>query len=253
MKRRALVTGASHGIGRAVAEMLLSEGWFVMGVSRTDLEIDRVVWWKANVAEYAEVEPLRHCLFDAVIHCAAEQGPVGALQTSSPREWRQAVETNLIGTYNVVRAALPALLTASDGRILLFSGGGAFNARPGYSAYAASKAGVVSLMETLAAELRDTDVTVNCVSPGFVHTGFDPHAAALPFDPDGSRAMARAVACVRHLLDPATRGLTGRTISAEFDDWENLSGLDRVRAVNDSTMGTRHRVPIQRVAAGVLV
>ena len=127
-----------------------------------------------------------------------------------------------MGTYDILRAALPLLQRSEDGRILLFSGGGAFSAEAGYSAYACTKAATVSLMETLAEELKGTTVSVNCVAPGFVattiHDGTPNEGRA-----DAPGAMERAVACVRHLLSPATKGLTGRTVSAQWDDFEHLN------------------------------
>lgn len=253
--KRALVTGVSRGIGQAVAEMLLAEGWRVFGCSRTPAPIKHEAFtWRTidiGLPHHVDWDLRRHIgdgPLDAVVHCAAEQGPIGPFLDNNLLAWTAALHTNLIGVAAVVKSTLPRLMQSDDARILLFSGGGAFNPRPRYSAYAASKAGVVSLMETLSDELRETSVTVNCVSPGFVLTGFDPYAPVLAHDPDGRIALSRAVACVRHLLGPETRGLTGRTVSAEFDDWESLDQTT-IAAVNSSVMGTRYRHKISQVAA----
>jgi NAD(P)-dependent dehydrogenase (short-subunit alcohol dehydrogenase family) len=259
------VTGCSRGIGLEVARMLLADGWEVVGVSRGRAEIeherfsrkyvdlclrpDQVEW----LAQQLENIPL-----DALIHCAAIQGPVApitALVEQDMYEWEQCVTTNLIGTYRAIWAALPSLHQSDDARILLYSGVGAFNPRPNYSAYAASKRGVVALMECLSDELRETNVTVNCIAPGYVPTTL--HGPDVK--PDKGEAMAEAVACVRHMLSPATRGLSGKTVSAPHDGWRDISPLTVAR-VNASVMGTTTRHPIQRVAelarlpaAGVLV
>lgn len=241
--KTALVTGGSRGIGLAVARMLISEGWLVAVLSRTrpprDLE---AAWIKADVATFAPPAPEWHPLeLDALVHCAAIQGPVGPLAECDPQAWAETIATNLIGTYHAVRAALPSLRRSEDGRILLFSGGGAFGPRENHTAYAASKSGVVALMETLAVELRHSTVTVNCVAPGYVPTTL--HAD--PVDDDGE-AMRRAVACVRHLLGSTAHGLTGRTISAAFDDWASIDQTN-VDRLNMSPMGTRRREPIALV------
>src|SRR5690606_17178763 len=117
------------------------------------------------------------------------------------------------------------------------AGGGAFSPRPRFSAYACAKAGVVRLAETLAEELKGSTVTVNCVAPGFVPTSI--HEATLQAGPqvagaeyervirdvahdDGSR-LEQVVSCIHHLLSPSVRGLTGKTVAAQFDDWEHLT------------------------------
>lgn len=254
--KRVLVTGVSRGIGLEVARMLLADGWLVAGLSRTrpprDLDIP---WIKADVATLNHrVLEASTPTIDALVHCAAIQGPIATLTECDPADWWHTAQVNLLGTYNVVRAVLPALQQSDDARILLFSGGGAFNPRPDHTAYAASKAGVVSLMETLADELRHTTVTVNVICPGYVPTSI--HGPDVK--PDNGEAMAEAVACVRHMLSPATHGLTGKSVSAPHDAWRDINPMT-VASVNASVQGTRTRHPIQRVAelarvpAGALV
>lgn len=267
--RRALVTGASSGIGLAVARMLLADGWAVLGASRTQAPIrhERFRWAMADVSLGYQAERLHRFLhggpLDALVHCAATQGPVGPLEDADAVAWLGCVRTNLVGAFHVVKTALSYLHESDDGRILLFAGGGAFNPRPNYSAYAASKAGVVGLMETLAEELNGTTVTANCVSPGFVPTPI--HAASLEAGPgvigqdvyahveqkmaeDDGTALERAVACVRHLLSEEARGLTGKTVSAEWDDWRAI-GLLNVEGLNDSPVWTQTRLPALKAPA----
>ena len=213
-----------------------------------DLEHDRLLWFPLDVAARAATDHLearlRFRTLDALIHCAGSQEPIGQVGATTPDAWAEGIQTNLIGTYRVVYAALPALQGAEDARILLFSGGGAFNPRPYYSAYAAAKAGTVALMETLAAEITK-NVTVNCVAPGFVPTPIHAPsvAAGLPVQSDdgSGREMAQAVACVRHLLSEQATGLTGKTISAVHDDWRSITP-ERVAALNASEVWTRTRV-----------
>lgn len=255
MHKTALVTGVSRGIGAAIADMLIADGWSVIGLSRTaPPPKDGLYWfcWDAGVGWGIDeiLESTGTDVLDAVIHCAASQEPVGSIRDSDPYAWSKALYENLFGTYAVVTSSLPALERSPDARILLFSGGGSFSPRPNYSAYAASKAGVVALMEALAGELPP-NVTANCVAPGFVPTEI--HAPTLAAGPaivgpeefrhatrTGEGAMETVVDCVRHLLSPATRGLSGRTISAPFDDWANLDPAT-VPLVMASPAGTRTR------------
>lgn len=241
--KRAIVTGASSGIGRAVTEMLLAEGWFVVGLSRTDSVIDheRFGWVPCDLSVDGDVVmsgwKWSTLPVHALVHCAGIRGPFGPMVENDEDAWIQTIQTNLVGTYRVLKAALPLLQRSEDGRVLLFSGGGAFSPEPMYSAYAATKGATVALMETLAEELSNTSVTVNAVAPGFVATPIHKgtpheHRQAAP------DAMANVVACVRHLLSPQTQGLTGRTISAQHDDWRSLTPWTIPHLVN---MGQRDR------------
>lgn len=238
------MTGVSSGIGRAVALDLLGRGWQVHGLSRRDPGISDAAFTYLHadlflptdmdlIGEY--IKPLG---LDALVHAAAVRGPVGPLRGSDSNAWQTCIQVNLMGTYELVRAVLPALeqgaAETGDARMLLFSGGGAFNPRPNYSAYAVSKAGVVSLMETLAAELQGTSVTVNCVAPGYVPTPIH----GLP-DAESSE-MALAVACITRLLSPECRGLTGKTISAVHDAWTEITP-ETVEYLNANGMGSRDR------------
>lgn len=250
--KTALVTGASSGIGKAVTLALLDQGWTVYGLSRTDpgIDHDRFMRLYADLYLPSEVDLAGRWLqrpgLDAVVHCAAVQGPVGPLRDSEPSEWQACIQVNLVGAYELVRATLPALerraQQTGDSRILLFSGGGSFSPRPDYSAYAVAKAGVVSLMETLAVELDGSGITVNCVAPGFVPTPMTGHEEDGP-----SPEKEQAVACVLRLLAPQTRGLTGKTISAPYDDWESINPLT-VDGLNASPQGTRTRTLVSIVS-----
>lgn len=269
--KTALVTGCSGGIGRAVTQALLDDGWRVVGVSRRVVPgLDRQArfvgcWGDLHFGAVA-VPNLRRVsieVLDAVVHCAATQHPVGPIRSSDQLAWAESIQINLIGTYHVVRGSLPYLERSPDARILLFSGGGAFSPRPNYSAYAAAKAGVVALMEALAGELPP-GITVNCVAPGFVATPIHTVTLAAGADVVGEQEYAHAnrpdtgqraevVACVRHLLSPAAARLTGKTIAVGWDPWDQITPAT-VPFFNSSDIWTRTRVKAQHVpidSAGV--
>lgn len=258
--RKALVTGCSRGIGHALTLALLADGWRVHGASRTrpEIEHERFSWGPVDLDLAYQVKNLRADLrgepLDALVHCAATYGPIGPVAEADWIDWSRALDVNLLGTFLVLKAALPLLRQSDDARALLLSGGGAFTARPCAAAYAATKAGVVALAEALAVEERGR-VAVNCVAPGFVPTAI--HRAVLdagrerggPAWEETVRAlagndgteMARAVDCIRHLLSDDARGLTGKSVSAAWDDWRSITA-EAVPALNASRVWTRDRV-----------
>ncbi|HVQ45104.1 MAG TPA: SDR family oxidoreductase [Candidatus Saccharimonadia bacterium] len=237
--KHALVTGASSGIGKAVAEALLQDSWSVLGTSRRKpaIEHERFSWIGTDLVSKYQAGRIGNAYkfghpLDALVHCAATYGPEGWVGDVDAEDWVRTITVNLEATFHVVQSVLPYLLKSEDGRILLFSGGGAFGPYAGRSAYAASKAGVVSLMETMAEE--QARVSVNCVAPGYVPTPMTGHLDAPSPEKD------RAVACVLRLLSSETKGLTGKTISAEHDDWSRIN-QENVESLNDSLLGQRHR------------
>ena len=107
---------------------------------------------------------------DVLICAAGLQGPIGPFLESPPQAWLETVHTNLVGAANSVRAVLPGMIARRTGKIIFLGGRGSADPRPNFSAYAASKAAVVRLAETLAEELRDLNVQVNVMSPGGAYT-----------------------------------------------------------------------------------
>ena len=222
----------------------------------------RLARWKSvDVANVADVEAFAAMVareapvVDALICCAGAYGPIGRVSDVDPSEWWSALQANLFGTFLAIRRFAP-MMTGGDGRIITFSGGGAFNPLPRYSAYASSKAAVVRLTETVAEEMKPMGISVNGVAPGFVRTEI--HDATLAAGPEAAGpeffAMTRAklaegavpieipVDCVRFLLSPAARGLTGKTISANFDPWRSPVFQSHIEDLNASDLYTMRRM-----------
>jgi len=123
------------------------------------------------------------------------------------------------------------------GKIVCFSGGGATSARPGFSAYAASKTAVVRLVENLATEWKDEPVDINAIAPGAINTDMTreivaagaPAAGAEEFArasrqlQEGGQPIERVCALVEWLLSSASDGINGRLLSAQWDAWETLA------------------------------
>ena len=105
-----------------------------------------------------------------LISAAAVQGPIGPFAGCAPKAWAQTLETNLVGVANACRAVLPQMIERRSGKIIVLSGPGAGEPRPNFSVFAASKAAVVRLVETLAEEVSDHNVQVNALLPGGTYT-----------------------------------------------------------------------------------
>ncbi len=183
-----LVTGAGRGIGKRLAIGFAQHGARVGLLSRTKAELDLAhleiehasgnsLRLRADVTDYEQVSASvdrfkvhYHSHVDILICAAALQGPIGPFIETAPRLWMDTVHVNLFGVVNACRAVLPQMIAHRAGKIVILSGGGAVTSRPNFSAYAASKAAVVRFAETLADEVSEQNIQVNCMSPGGTYT-----------------------------------------------------------------------------------
>jgi 3-oxoacyl-[acyl-carrier protein] reductase len=170
-----------------------------------------------------------------VVTAAATLTPIGPIGSWDVAEFRRTLDVNVVGTLLAIESTIDQL-KSSRGSVVAFSGGGATGPFPRYDAYAASKAAVVRLVENLAVELRPEHVRVNCVAPGFVLTQMHQatlsagaqHAGTDYFDRT-ARALAKgegdspelAAGLVSFLLSRASESITGKLISARWDDWQD--------------------------------
>ena len=154
----AVVTGAGRGIGRAIAEMQAKEGAKVALIARTAAEIEAVaeainadggtarayrldiVDGKAVVKAFAAIEADLGAV-SLLTNNAGAFSAYGPIWTVDPEEWRRDVETNIFGTFNCCRAALPPMIARRRGRVIVMTGGGTATSFPNGSGYATSKAG----------------------------------------------------------------------------------------------------------------
>jgi 3-oxoacyl-[acyl-carrier protein] reductase len=182
-----LITGAGRGIGKRLALGFAAAGARVALLARSKPELDLAnleiehaggtsLRLRADVRDYeqlaAAVERMRSNLgcIDVLVCAAAIQGPLGPFLECPPQAWADTINTNLIGVANSVRAVLPNMMARRSGKIILLGGRGAADPRPGFTAYAVSKAGMVRLAESLAEELREENIQVNVMSPGAAYT-----------------------------------------------------------------------------------
>src|SRR5215469_9913850 len=182
-----LITGAGRGIGKRLALGFAQAGARVALLARSQGELDlaKLEIEQAGGAALrirADVRDLEHMTaavdriravygpVDVLIGAAGVQGPIGPLLRTKPKAWSETIEINLIGTVNSCRAVLPSMIERRSGKIILLGGPGSGYTRPNFTAYAASKAAIVRLVECLADEVREHNVQVNCMAPGSAYS-----------------------------------------------------------------------------------
>jgi NAD(P)-dependent dehydrogenase (short-subunit alcohol dehydrogenase family) len=253
--KRAVITGASQGLGQSIAKMFAKEGADVLICARSaeDLRLaeeqiraearGKVAAKSANIAMEADVRALvedaadKFGGLDILVCNAGIYGPKGPIDELDWTSWVEAIQINLLGTVLCCRLFLPLLKQSRRGKIILLSGGGATKPLPFLSAYATSKAGVVRFGETLAGELAGCGIDVNSVAPGALNTrmlqevldaGPDKvgpafyRAAIEQREKGGTPLDAGANLCL-YLASDESNGITGKLISATWDPWREFA------------------------------
>ena len=178
---------------------------------------------------------------------AGVYGPKGPIEEVNWDEWVRAIQINLFGTVYMCRAIIPHLKRLRYGKIINLSGGGATNPLPRISAYAASKAAVVRMTDTLAEELREWNVDVNAIAPGALNTrlldeviaagpekvGADFFQRSLKQKKEGGVGLEKGAELAVFLASAQSDGITGRLISAIWDDWRHLPERRQEIAASD--------------------
>jgi short-subunit dehydrogenase len=188
MKRKAWIIGASTGIGAAVADELTAKGWDVVRSSRSQGEIRIDVSNDGSVVEAANKYQAAHGAFDLVLVMA------GFWQRMSVKQFDLEVfkehnNTNNVGLARCVAAVLPKMIAQNSGTLIGVSSVAGFRGLPGASGYGPSKAAQINFLESLRTDLRNTNVIVQTVAPGFVKTPMtDVNKFPMPFIISAERA-----------------------------------------------------------------
>ena len=267
--RVAVVTGGSRGIGLAIARALGAEGAKVAIASRTQRELDaarvvlegdgvEVLARATDVARYTDVKALvdevekRWGRVDVLVNNAGVNGAIGRVDECDTSEWKLAFEVNVFGTMHACRAVLPGMRARRSGKIVNLAGGGVGGpgVAPRVSAYAASKAAVVQLTESLARELVDDGIQVNAIAPGAVVTEMTAAVVAAGPEKAGKELYERTVKqresggeppdlaakLVVWLASDASGALTGKMLSAK---WDKVEAIDAASANKSSLFALR--------------
>jgi NAD(P)-dependent dehydrogenase (short-subunit alcohol dehydrogenase family) len=161
-QRRALVTGAARGIGAAIAQRLAADGLEVLTL---DLGPDCDVALDVARDPFPPLEDIDVCVANAGITTT-----VAPAHKMSAEQWQRDIDVNLTGAFRTVQACLPGMRSRGYGRVIVVSSLAALGGLPGQVAYAASKAGQLGMMRTLASENAAYGITFNAILPGLVGT-----------------------------------------------------------------------------------
>ena len=222
----ALVTGASRGIGHAIAEQLISAGAKVVGTSTSEEGARKV----PGIGKVLDVRDAARC--DALVEeVQKEHGDIAILVNNAgitrdnlalrmkDADFDEVIDTNLRAVFRLSRAVMRGMMKARFGRIVNITSVVGASGNPGQANYAAAKAAVVGMTKSLARELGSRNITVNCVAPGFIDTDMtralsdEQKKALLEHIPLGRLGTAQDVAAaVLYLSSPAGAYVTGAVL-----------------------------------------
>ncbi len=184
--RKVVVTGATRGIGRAIALAFLERGATVVGVYGSNDEAaeafrestecpDRLFLYKCDVSDYNAVTELYEEIekkFDTIDVLVSNAGirRDGVLAMMAREDWQRVIDVNLTGSFQMAKQAVMLMMKQRYGRIIFITSPMAHMGFAGQANYAASKAGQIGMMRSLSKETAKRKITVNCVSPGFIET-----------------------------------------------------------------------------------
>ena len=229
-----IVTGASRGIGEAIARELATAGYRLALVARSADQLqslaaeigtgDDVLAFPGDISDFDDVQRIVKEVqekFGGIFGLVNNAGMTrdGLLVRMSPENWQAPIDINLNGTFYFTRAVAPIMMRARNGRIINISSVIGLTGNAGQANYAASKAGIIALTKSVAKELGSRGVTSNAVAPGFIATDMTADLpekvqadmlAQIPLKRLGEGKDVAGV--VKFLLSPEASYITGQTL-----------------------------------------
>lgn len=230
-----LITGASRGIGKAIATKFAEQGAFVVGTATTQASADKIskefeahhhsgTGLVLNIADKSSVEAFNNALKEFGTPCILVNNAGitrdNLLMRMKDDEWEDVVNTNLTGMFRVTKLCMRAMMKARYGRIINISSVVGLSGNPGQTNYSATKAGMIGFTRSLAREVGSRGITVNAVAPGFIETdmtdelGTDVRESILNQITLGRLGRPEEIATVVDFLASDEAGyITGQTIN----------------------------------------
>jgi NADP-dependent 3-hydroxy acid dehydrogenase YdfG len=247
------ISGATSGLGLEIAEHFVKIGKSVVFCARNEGSVNAtdkhlkslaaknqmVLGFSNDVSNrdttikmFKKLQEL-NVYIDILICNAGLIGPIDRFLENNYQDWESAFNVNFYGTMNLVMQVLPSMISQKRGKVIHISGGGATSPLYGMSSYAASKAAAVRLIETLAIEYEDSGVTFNSLAPGMLKTklldqmldagpdriGGNLFTKSLAKAESPTDSTPQAINLINFLASDASIGITGKLISAEWDNW----------------------------------
>jgi len=267
-----IITGASRGLGFEIAKKFLQEGHNIAICSRnlkdlhkTSQELKKFNLNRDQIIYYEDVDISKevHCdifvencidsfgKIDVLVNNAGVYGPKGKIEDVSNQDWKEAIDINLMGPFYMMKHIIPHMKENKYGKIINLSGGGATNPLPNISAYAASKTALVRLTESIALECKDYNIGINSIAPGLLDTRLFDEIMEVGAEVVGEEFYNKiknqektplsvgADLCL-WLASKESDGITGKLISAKWDNYKNFKDLD------DDIYTLKRKVPEDR-------
>ncbi|MEW6702087.1 MAG: SDR family oxidoreductase [Bacteroidota bacterium] len=260
-----IITGGSLGIGLEIAKKCAEEGARIIIAARNENDLMNAVeelkkisqndhvYYVIDVSDLKSVKDFANWCekerleINGLVNCAGIYGPIGKTTEIDLEEFRRAVSINFFGTVYMCSTFAPLIKPKTKKKIVNYSGGGAASPFANYSAYATSKIAIVRFTENFAIELQEENFDVNCVAPGFVATRL--HNETLEAGESrvgnsffentkqqlekGGVSPVIAANLTVFLLSEESDGITGKFISAPWDQWSNKEFQDLLKSEKD--------------------
>mgnify|MGYP001559156900 CR=1 FL=1 len=248
-----IVTGATQGLGLEIAKTFVKKGHNVAICGRNMDKLEeareelrklikdkqKIITEPVDVSNEEKVETfINYCLLrfkkiDVLINNAGIYGPFGKIEETNSEEWKECIDINLIGPFYFMKNIISHMKENKYGKIINISGGGATQPLPFISAYAASKTAIVRLTESIAEEVKDYNIDVNSIAPGLLNTRlFNEVLEAGPekvgenfyniITKKEKTPLSMGANLCYWLASKKSDGITGRLISAVWDDYEHI-------------------------------